>query len=169
MVLTLERLSRDRLWSCVSEIAGRNGPDKVRLLFVNGGLDRRPSNRSKLMTFSIRTGFLAGAAAVALSAAASVASAQTTTAPSGTDCSSASAANSQACQNQLNQPGMINNNTQTPIPQTNSPAVGPQGGSGSGGGSSGLGGDSSGGSVGGSGGSAGGSSGGGAGGGSSSN
>ena len=117
------------------------------------------------MTFSIRTGFLAGAAAVVLSADAGVAPAQTTTAPSGTDRSSASAAHSQACQNQLNQPGMINNNTQTPVPQTNSPAVGPQGGGGSGG----LGGGSSGGSVGGSGGSAGGSSGGGAGGGSSSN
>jgi hypothetical protein len=79
-------------------------------------------------------------------AAATSAFAQTTTAPSGTDCSSASAASSQTCQNQLQQPGMINNNTQTPIPQTNSPAVGPQGGSGTG-----TGGGMSGGSVGGSG------------------
>ena len=76
------------------------------------------------MKTSIRTGILGGVAAAALAAASGMAFAQTTTAPSGSDCSSASAANSATCQNQLQQPGMINNNAQTPIPQTNSPAVG---------------------------------------------
>jgi hypothetical protein len=131
------------------------------VVFMTGAPRPVRSNRSKLMTISIRTGILASAAAMALAAGATSAMAQTTTAPSGTDCSAASAANSQACQNQLQQPGMINNNTQTPtvIPQTNSPAVGAQGGSGS------LGGGSSGGSVGAQGGSSvGGSSGGGVGG-----
>jgi len=97
------------------------------------------------MKTSIRTGILAGGAAVALMAATS-AFAQTTTAPTGTDCSAASAASTQACQNQLQQPGMINNNTQTPVAPITPPAAGPQGGSGIG-----TGGGVSGGSVGGSG------------------
>jgi len=96
------------------------------------------------MKISIRTGILAGGAALALTAATG-AFAQSTTAPTGTDCSAASSAATQACQNQLQQPGMINNNNSVPVPQTNSPAVGAQGGS-----SGGLGGSSSGGSVGGS-------------------
>jgi hypothetical protein len=113
------------------------------------------------MTISTRNLMLVGAAALCLAAGASSAIAQTTTAPSGTDCSAASAASAGTCQNQLQQPGMINNNAQTPVPQTNSPAVGAQGSSGGlgGGSSGGLGGGSSG-SLGGGGTSAGSSSGG---------
>lgn len=98
------------------------------------------------MTVSIRSAILAGTPVAAMTAGAA-AFAQTTTAPSGTDCPSTSAANSGTCQNQLQQPGMINNNLESPtVPQNTPPAAGVQGGS-----SGGLGGSSSGGSVGGSG------------------